>query len=283
MATPGVLSEVRGTVPYSHVCWSYDNPVAFRSQAREFLLEGLAAGERVWYVPVGQPGSLVERLRRVNGFEDALRRGAARVVSLSSTYRNGSVIDPPAQVSAYAAATEAALAAGYTGFRVVAEVTSLVRTPAQLDAVARYEHLIDQYMRTQPMSAMCAYDRLELGDQTIAELACLHPESNVDEVLFRLYACSPSEGSIALAGELDLSNHELFATALERVDLRPVDGQLVVQATHLRFIDHRALMLLQEYAHRRGAVAVLHTPNPTAARLVELLDLSWVHVEVTVR
>jgi anti-anti-sigma regulatory factor len=264
---------------YGHVCSSYDDPATFASQARDFLVEGLAAGERVWYVAVGQPATIVERLSDVSGFQDSLRRGAAEVVSLSSTYSGGGIIDPAAQVSAYAAATDEALAAGYAGLRVVADATSLARTSAQLDAFARYEHLIDRYIRTRPMSALCAYDRLELGDRAVAQLACMHSENNAEGVLFRLYACDPGDGCAALAGELDMSNHELFATALDRADLRPVDGELVVQATHLRFIDHRALIHLRDYARRRGATAVLRTSRSAAARIVELLNLSGIRVE----
>lgn len=274
-----MTGEVRRSAPSGHVCWAYDDPAAFDAQAGAFLTEGLAAGERVWYVAPGQPEPIVERLRGVRGFPDALRRGAAQIVPISSAYSTDRVIVPAAQVATYAAGTEEALGAGYTGLRVIADATSLVRTPDQLNAFARYEHLIDRYMRARPMSAMCAYDRRELGDRVIAELACMHPETNAAEVLFRLYACDSGDGCAAVAGELDRSTHELFSTALERAELRPVDGKLVVRATDLRFIDHRILMHLDDYARRHGATAVLHTSRSAAARLVELLGLSRVRVE----
>jgi len=47
-------------------------------------------------------------------------------------------VDPDAQVRTYAAATGAALAAGFTGLRVVAEATPLVRTPEQLDTTSSW-------------------------------------------------------------------------------------------------------------------------------------------------
>ena len=119
-------------------------------------------------------------------------------------------------------------------------------------------------------------------------------------MLFRLYAGDPGDGTgrrpvdghdegrpagpdgthTVLSGELDPSAHELFRVALERADLRPVDGQLVVHAADLRFIDHRTLIHLDDYARRRGAEAVLRTPRSATARLVKLLDLSAVQVEV---
>ncbi|WP_307804099.1 MEDS domain-containing protein [Micromonospora echinofusca] len=273
--------EARLPTPYGHICWGYDDPAAFDVRARSYLAEGLAVGEQVWFVAAGRPETLLERLRAVPGFPEALRRGAARIVPLTDAYRHDRIVDPATQVRAYAQATEAALAAGHTGLRVVAEATPLVRTPAQLDAFVRYEHLVDRYMRTRPMSALCAYHRPTLGDRTLAELACVHPQTNSEDVLFRLYACPPADGCAAVAGELDPSNHDLFATTLDRADLRPVDGRLVVQADNLRFIDHRSLLHLHEYARRRDATAVLRTSRSAPARLVELLQLSAVHVETS--
>ncbi|MCM0674861.1 MEDS domain-containing protein [Micromonospora phytophila] len=276
-----MIDRGRPARPHGHVCWSYDDPESFQPEAARYLAAGLAAGERVWYVTPRPPESVAEELRDVAGFADALRRGAAEVITLGGTYSCGAVVDPGAQVAAYAAATEAALAAGYTGLRVAAEATDLVRTPEQLDAFARYEHRIDRYMRTRPFSAMCAYHRPELGDRTVAELACMHPESNVEDGLFRLYATAPDDGHAALVGELDMTNHELFRTALDRADLHPSNGELVLRATDLRFVDHRALAHLHEYARRRGATAVLRTSHSAAARLAALLDLPGIRVEVS--
>ncbi|MFE9692496.1 STAS domain-containing protein [Micromonospora sp. NPDC005806] len=110
------------------------------------------------------------------------------------------------------------------------------------------------------------------------ELACLHPETNV-HVLFRLHPTA-AEAAVTLSGELDPSNHRLFAAALDRADPRPVDGRLLVDATGLRFIDHRCLLHLRDHARRHGATAVLRTSRSVAARLVELLELTEIQVEV---
>ncbi|MFY1670113.1 MEDS domain-containing protein [Plantactinospora sp. WMMB334] len=273
-----MISDLAPVVPYGHVCWAYDDPAVFEHRARHFLAEGLAAGERVWYVATGSPERVVERLRGSAGFSDALRRGAAQVVTLNETYPGG-VVDPLGQLQRYAAATDEAVAAGYAGLRVAADATPLVRTSAQLAAFARYEHAVDRYMRIRPLSAMCGYHRAELGDRTVAALACLHPVNNVAEVLFRLYACAPGDGAAALAGELDVFNHEQFATALEHADLSPVGGELVVGAGELRFIDHHCLTRLRDYAGGRAATAVLRTRRTAATRLVELLGLTGLRVE----
>lgn len=273
-----MTSDVTPPGGSGHVCWAYDDPAALDRRAVAFLAAGLAAGERVWLVADGTPEALTRRLDPLPGLTEALRDGAVSIVQIRAAYPDGHVVDPEAQVRAYAAATDEALAAGHTGLRVVAEATSLVRTPQQRRAFLRYEHLIDRYMHRRPMSAICAYDRRELSDQAIAELACLHAEENTDG-LFQLHAGGTDDGAFALAGELDPSNHALFADVLDQAHPDPVDGRLTIDARHLRYIDHRSLIHLREHARRQGVTAVLRTSRSAAARLVELLDLAEVRVE----
>ncbi|MDG4795834.1 MEDS domain-containing protein [Micromonospora sp. WMMD1082] len=265
---------------YGHLCWAYDDRAGFMARAVEFLRAGLAAGERVWLVVAGPPEPIRDRLLGLDDFATALAAGAAEVRSLDGAYTSVAVTDPASQVAAYRAATRTALADGYTGLRVAAEATGLVRTPAQRDAFARYEHRVNEMMVTEAFRAMCGYDRAELGDRAVAELACLHPEHNVDDLLFRLYAAPPHAGQVALAGELDPSNHDLFRTALDRADLAPVGDELVLVADALRFLDHRALIHLSEYAQDRDATLVLRAARSGVARLAALLDLPALRVEV---
>ncbi|MEV0157674.1 MEDS domain-containing protein [Micromonospora sp. NPDC050686] len=274
-----VITEQRSAVSRGHVCWSYDDSAVFDDAARRFLSAGLAAGEQGWYVGPDPAEVARERLAGLPGLDAALRRGDLRIVAPWSAYPPDGLVDPVGQVHAYATATEAALAAGHTGLRVVAECSGLAGTPAQRDRFARYEHRVDRLMRARPFSAMCAYDRTRLGDPAVAELACLHRHTNAPGLLFRLAACGPGTDCAELAGELDPSNHELFAAALERAELRPVDGELRLCGPRLRYIDHRCLTHLARYAARRGAVAVLRASLPTASRLVEMLALTGVRVE----
>ncbi|OJF11217.1 DcmR-like sensory protein [Couchioplanes caeruleus] len=244
-----------------HVCLSYDEPAAFEAAARDFLAEGVAAGERVWYLAPAPPRDWSFR---------------PELVRLGDHYPEAGVIDPAAGVAAYAAATERALADGYLGLRVAAEATPLVRTPDQLDAFARYEHLVDRYMRGAPFSALCGYDRVTLGDEAVDELACLHP---VSAAPFRLFALAPGPADAGLAGELDWETHDLFARALARADPRPASGEWVIDADRLTFIHHGCLLHLDAYARAQGLTAVLRTRSVAPALLATLMDLTALRVE----
>ncbi|GGM63009.1 hypothetical protein GCM10007977_075740 [Dactylosporangium sucinum] len=207
------------------MCWAYDEPQGFLVRAREWVAEGLAAGNWVWYVPGGS-------VEAVEG---------AHVVPPGAAYPGR--FDPDHQVRVYREATERALAAGYSGLRVVAEATMLAK--GQVDLFARYEHLVDRYMHRAPMTALCAYDRTVLAKRDVGRLACVHPETN-DDVGFQLYAGD----DLVLTGELDHTNHELFAAAVEHAHGVRVDVE------RLRFVDHRALLYLERRG--RGGADLLH-------------------------
>ena len=169
-----------------------------------------------------------------------------------------------------------------------ADPTPLVRTPAQLDAFARYEYAIGGYPRVAPMRAVCAYDRSEIDDRAIAELACVHERSNVP-ISFHIIAGTPG-GMAVLSGELDGAVEGLFVTALRRSELgRPElgrselarsGGAVVIDARGLRFIDHRALLHLQRHARENAVTVVLRTAKASVRRLAGLLELSHVRVEI---
>jgi hypothetical protein len=244
-----------------HVCLAYDSRAELESRARDFLAEGAEAGELTSFVAAGAPAM------------------ALPWVTLGDTYADGAVIDPSAQVAAYAAATENALAAGWTGLRVVADATPLVVTPAQVDAFARYEYRIDRYMQGHPFAAMCAYDRGELEDDVIAQVACMHTESEA-AVQFQLHSCPPGQGCAALTGELDLATDDLLTSALRRADLAPDGDEVVLHAGGLRFTDHRSLVRLQQYAEEHATTVVLRDAGPAVGRLADLMELPRLRVEV---
>jgi anti-anti-sigma regulatory factor len=258
-----VRNDPRPASPHAHVCLAFDDPAGFRSPAEAFLAEGLAAGERLWYVASEPPESLP---------------GPLRFVPVTDAYPSGAVVDPEAQAAEYAAATAAAQAAGYTGLRVVADATPLVRTPAQLAAFTRYEHLADRLICGSAFSALCGYDRRVLGEDAIAQLAAMHARTDAD-VPFRLTACPPAAGAAALAGELDLSAADLLAGALERAGLATGRSEVALDASGLRFTDHRSLVQLDDYAGRHGVTMVLRRAPAAVSRLAGLLDLPRLRVE----
>jgi anti-anti-sigma regulatory factor len=263
---------------HSHLCWVFDDHADFRAAAVKYLADGLARGLRVRYIAAGDEQTLRAELAPLERLEEAHRPGAVEVLPVSGTYAGADrCVDARAQVEVYASATRAALADGFAGLRVAADATQLVRTPEQLDAFARYEHQVDRYMTLAPYSALCGYHRSELGDDTVAQLACLHPGGSAEGAPFRMHATPDAD--LALSGELDLTTVDLFAAAVDRAGLNDRGSEVVVDATGLDFADHRNLLVLEQMADRRGSSVVLRTARHWPERLVAALGLTRVRVE----
>jgi hypothetical protein len=278
-----LVESACGLLAHGHLCWAFTDRGEYLTRAGEYVSDALAAGQWVQYVGAGTPAQLRGELDALAGqtLVDTSRVGVSTLEEFYGVGGGSRPVDPQAAVAALIAGTENALAAGYTGFRMVLECTALVRTQQQRAMFARVEYVIDHQISMLPASALCAYNLAELGAAAVAELACLHPYARPGSTLFRLYAQPGAE--CALAGEIDLSCAELFATTLTRTIAQPVGGcgaGLIVDCTGLDFIDHRGVLALAATAQLTGHPLVVRTAgHSNLARMAEILDTPELRVQ----
>lgn len=278
MRRTGFVDAVGGLGSHDHLCWVFNTPREFRSAAAKFLTDGLAAGQRVYFV-----GRSVREtdLDFADGFAAARAAGAAHVQDVG-VYDAGRGGDPAEQVEVWAQTARRALADGFAGLRVAADVTSLVDTPAGREAFGRYEFLIDMHMARNPLTGMCGFDRRVLGDAVVTDLACMHPVARRASTVLRVHASAEPGVSAVVAGEVDIAGYELLRTALSRIDVTPVDGRVTVDGRGLSFIDHRGLIQLVQHIRNRGATTELLVDRRSVVTpLADLLRLPDLRVEVT--
>ncbi|MEP7113920.1 MAG: MEDS domain-containing protein [Ilumatobacteraceae bacterium] len=238
-----ITSDPRHARLREHLCFVFENEDAFANAADDFLAAGRALGEQTLKI--------------------------ARA-SIADLYADEA--DPAAQIDAYRRAVDRALNDGFSGLRVAADVTELVRDPEKRDVFVRYEHLIDRAMLDMPFSALCAYNRSIL-DSTVDEVVCMHPDSNTQGCGF---AFSATRAGCALTGEVDIFNVDQFALALSRL---PASARRQIDATDLEFIDHRGMLALDATGER----VELRTCLSTAKGLAEILHLAFVDVTLVGR
>lgn len=278
MRCNGVVSSAAGLVPFGHLGWVYRDRDEFVARAAEYLADGLKTNQRMEYVGDGSREALRADLADI-GFSEGLRSGRIRVTPIEDFYefnRDSDTVDAESTVAEFVAATEQALTDGYSGLRSVIDGTTVVRTPEQLDAGARFEYLIDQQMAVLPSSTLCAYSVSTIGNAA-NELTCLHPFAAEGEVGFRLFA-QPDAGFV-LAGEIDAHDNEMFVTTLERVWQLQEPGTLVIDARDLNFVTHHELYMLDRLARAEQRDVLLRTEQPIVVRLTELLELTNVRLE----
>jgi anti-anti-sigma regulatory factor len=253
------------------VCCLYNDAGEFRRRLAAFFAAGLRAGCRVAYAGLdGAEGSRAD-LAGLPDLDRRLADGSVRILSFQDVYGDAHPVDGDRVVGLYAAATEQALADGFRGLRVAADGSELVRSPARLDAMARYEFLVDRYMAGHPLSGLCGY-RLDLGHETVNELASLHAIGSAGGTDFTLFGCA--DGAIGLGGQYDPTSVTVLRRLLTRIRAGVDDGTVVIDMADVEYVDHRLLRTLSAHAREQGVALSLRSAPPIAARLMELLAAS---------
>ena len=272
MRQHGHLSTAAGLGVRDHACWAFDDRDAFIREGVRYLDDGRRLDQRLLYVGDRDPAGLLEDLAALADRDALIEAGWLSIVPLEEVEDVGAPADPEQRRQTYDALVEAALAEGYQGLRVLAEVTRLLADPAGAAAHASWEAMADRYMEDRPMSALCAYDRRIVAEQDLADVACVHPLVHSPEHLspFRLYAAG---GGLALEGEVDYFSAPALARAMRAGVTEP--GETALDLGGLRFIDVagvRALEGERRALGEQGREVVLRSAPPALRRLSRLLD-----------
>ena len=231
MRDHGLVESAAGFGLSGHACWVYEDDEELVRGASEFLVAGERLGQRLIYVGPSLP--------------DALRGHAVDLVGLDDVYGS----DPATLLAYYSAATDAALADGYTGLRVVGEISSAVQDPRVWEQHLAWETLADRYMAQRPLAGLCCYDARVIAPELIRDLCARHPAVRTcggHPVPFRIYH---DDDAVVVDGDLDFFSADRARRALAET-AREGD---VLDLQRLRFVDHNgAVALLDSPATLRG-------------------------------
>lgn len=216
-------------------------------------------------------GDVGEALTAAPPLADWIAAGEVTVRGLDEVYGDPWLGDPEASQAAFARALDQALAEGYQGLRGVAFLSDLLAEPQMRPRVTRWEHWVGRWQSERPVATMCVYHRQAGEQRHLAVIACLHPrvETPPEITSFRLFW---RQGELTLAGEVDLFAAPYLEEALRYVET--AGKELVIEASGLRFIDHRGVIALVEgFARERGTRVVLRNSPPATGRILEVLGI----------
>jgi anti-anti-sigma regulatory factor len=263
-----------GVTARDHWCVAHDDGADLAAVASRYLSEGLTEGEQVGFYGWGSNADdLRAPLKGLGDVDQLIGAGAARARSLTERFRPDEPPDPAGLVAYWADATEQALDAGFSGLRVVADTTPWAGLrPDERAVFLRGEQLVNRYRQTNPFTLICACDTSVLPGDALAETASIHPQVEGVSSPFCLYATGPAD--FALQGEIEALTVPLLERVLESMPHHGTDERLVIDASDLRFIEHRSLLSLERHAERAGFSEVVLRNGPrVAARVAGLLDL----------
>lgn len=268
----GEVERAQGFGCSDHVCWGYESREELARVASAWLHEGARLGQRLVYVGDRSPDGLLDDLAALPDVEGLVADGVLGVFTHDQLYDLSAPIDAELQLATYAAAVDQAVADGFAGIRVVADITALVAEPARRPSHARWEHHADRWMAHNPLAALCAYDAGTLG-AGIGPIACVHPARHIPGGLPSFSLWADDDGRTVLEGEVDAFGAEALAGALAAL---PVGDDVVVDVSELRFMDASAAATIAAAARHRTATGgrLRLRGCGRAVRLVwEVLDL----------
>jgi MEDS: MEthanogen/methylotroph, DcmR Sensory domain/STAS domain len=268
------VTRVPAASTSDHICWVYDeDDASFDRAVRRFLAGGLARGERVLVI-----GERVIAGTRTpgDGFGDAgalAAAGALRTLTTAEAYEAAGEFVPGTQRAFYDAATREALADGYSGLRVVAEVSPLAQDAETRATLVEWEHVADGYAAEgSGFTAMCAYST-RLPAQALADVTAVHP-------LVHAPAAPPfqvffDDDRLALTGSVDTFSAERLARVLAS---SPVgDEGAVLDVGRVEFVDVAASRVIARWAQDLDARAVpleVRGASPLLQRMWQVLGLT---------
>ena len=254
-----------------HACWGFDDVGELGAAAAAFLSEGSELGQRLMFVGGPEAEAL---MRDTDPMKSLVDDGTLQVAPFDAVYPGGRRMANVDQLAMYAGATDQALADGFTGLRVLAEVTSLASPAGEWPNQVGWESYADRYMATRPLAALCCFDRQRLPVEAMAALACAHPvaDRRLKPVApFRVFA---QPDAVALAGEVDALSSAQLAALLE-LTIPDTEGEVVLDLDGLDFIDHSGVRAVAEHEQRmreRGAQLILRGESAIFQRLSDLLE-----------
>ncbi len=250
---------------HDHVAWCGEGTDDLVQVAIDAFTVGAERNERMMFI-CDDPDA--ERLRVSDVLDRALDTSALTAASTDEVYGSTSAFDAADQLEVFGGALDEALAAGYTGIRVVADNTSLVC--GDDDSFARWlawEQVTDGFQDAREVLGMCFFDRTRIADDRLTVLGAVHPVAHDMTASFRLFV---DNGAVVLTGEVDNETIAMLHRVLGGLPVGPAG--LVVDLDRATFIDHRTLQEFARWARKSRPVR-LRGVHPTLRRLWETLDL----------
>lgn len=212
-----------------------------------------------------------ELLAGLDDLDGLLRGGRLLLAAVEDAYRE--IGDPSAQVGAFGELLEGSLAEGYAGMCVVADNSRFAAgSDEQFQSWLTWEAVADDFEACRPVSGVCFFDRRAVPERRLVDLAAVHPmlSRGFREPMFQIIVSSEGGRVLEVMGELDA----LCAEQLHRtLTARPKMAEMVLDVGRVEYVDHRALLVLNQFAEE-GVSLTVRNARPIFRRVWDLLDLS---------
>ena len=238
-----------------HACLLYERHEDPLAVVAPFAAAAFQEGERCLFVVGELDPARIERSLAAAGVDVALQVSRKALVLVSRwevSFPNGE-FDPAAMIGFVRQAIAQTLADGFTGLRVVAEMTWALQLGVDANKLIHYEALGNHLYPDQPLVAVCMYDRSRFPAAVCHDAIRVHPWVAVGESTYDNLYYEPPEAVID------------GAAAEARVQW------MLGQLQRLRDAEQHRMELLAAWAAKAQAEAALRAKEATLSMLAHEL------------
>src|ERR1700736_1416349 len=174
---PRLLDVLVQTGLHDHICLIYESQEEQLAMPIPSIRMGLDRGEKCIFIAPEKTVSDVNEALHAIGIDvdEAVTSGRLVGASQEDTYLVNGHFDPDKMIRFLADALEPAIASGFSGLRLVGEMTwALGGTPCT-GPLIEYEAKLNYFVRDHPVAVTCQYDRKRFSPEVILNVIRTHP------------------------------------------------------------------------------------------------------------
>jgi signal transduction histidine kinase len=184
---PRLLDVLVQIGPHDHICLIYDSQEEQLAMPVPSIRMGLDRGEKCIFIAPEKTISDVNEALHAIGIDvdEAVTSGRLVVASQEDTYLLNGHFEPDKMIRFLADALEPAIASGFSGLRVVGEMTWALAGDLGTGPLIEYEAELNYFVRDHPVAVTCQYDRKRFSPEVILNVIRTHPI-----VIYGKFVCS---------------------------------------------------------------------------------------------
>src|ERR1700676_565437 len=172
---------------HDHICLIYDSQEEQLAMPVPSIRMGLERGEKcIFIAPEKTLNDVNEALHAIGiDVDEAVTSGRLVVASQEDTYLLNGHFEPDKMIRFLADSLEPAIASGFSGLRVVGEMTWALAGDLGTGPLIEYEAELNYFVRDHPVAVTCQYDRKRFSPEVILNMIRTHPI-----VIYGNFVCS---------------------------------------------------------------------------------------------
>ncbi|MEA3212738.1 MAG: hypothetical protein QOE70_5795 [Chthoniobacter sp.] len=160
-----------------HLALIYESKEEQFAAAIPAIRIGIERGEKCVYVADDNTSDDVVDALREEGIDvdAAIKSGSLTVATRQDTTLKEGRLEPDKLIRFWADAADAATAAGFSGLRIVAEMTWALHGDPGTERLIEFEAMMNDLVRSHPIVGICQYHRRRFSPEVILNVIRVHP------------------------------------------------------------------------------------------------------------